>query len=183
VIGIGLLVYSWLHSHSIPSDVLIWSVGGIVVAIAGWVLARRASQQTNTAFTAAAAAILTWQFLLTAFSLTSPPPQTSRAIVDVIQPYVHPATELYAVGYYRQTLAPYLRRTMTIVDYEGELQFGLHAEPGLNSATPDEFIRRWTAASDAVAFFHPKQWPRYQALHLPGRVIADDGETVVVARQ
>jgi 4-amino-4-deoxy-L-arabinose transferase-like glycosyltransferase len=183
VIGIGLLVYSWLHSHSVPSDVLIWSVGGIVVAIAGWALARRASQQTNTAFTAAAAAVLTWQFLLTAFSLTSPPPQTSRAIVDVVQPYVHPGTELYGVGYYRQTLAPYLRRTMTIVDYEGELEFGLHAEPGLNSASPDEFIRRWTAARDAVAFFHPKQWPHYQALHLPGRVIADDGETVVVARQ
>jgi 4-amino-4-deoxy-L-arabinose transferase-like glycosyltransferase len=173
LIGVGVMVYSWLHSHSIPSDVLIWSLGGIVVGIAGWVLARPAGQQGNAAFTAAAAAILAWQFLLTAFSLTSPPARTSREQVTIVQPYIHPGTELYSVGQYRETLSPYLRRTMTIVGFEGELQFGLHAEPGLNSATTDEFVRRWA---------EPSLWPHYQA-QLPGRVLAADSESVVLARR
>ena len=182
VIGVGLMVYHWIHSHSVPTDVVIWALGAIVVAVVAWFLVRPASQQGNAAFTAAAAAILAWQFLLTSFSLASPPAETSHEIVAVVEPYIHPETELYSVGQYRETLSPYLRRTMTIVEFEGELQFGLNAEPGVNAATPDEFVRRWIAADDAVAFFHPDKWPHYQALQLPGRVIARDRDSVVVAR-
>jgi hypothetical protein len=49
-------------------------------------------------------------------------------------------------------------------------------------ATPDEFVARWNASTDAVAFFDPGVWESYQRRGLPGRVIAADNYTVAVSR-
>ncbi len=76
-----------------------------------------------------------------------------------------------------------MRRTLPLVDYAGELQFGLNAEPGRNALSAAEFMQRWTASADAIAFVDPSQWPHYQQRGLPGRVIANDGETVAVSRR
>jgi Aminoarabinose transferase C-terminal domain len=89
---------------------------------------------------------------------------------------------LFSVGQYRETLSPYLRRTLILVSFEGELQFGLQAEPGKQMATPDEFVARWNASTDAVAFFDPGVWESYQRRGFPGRVIAADNYTVAVSR-
>jgi len=103
-------------------------------------------------------------------------------LVAAVRPYVHPGTALYSVGQFRETLLPYLQRTLTVVDYEGELEFGMHAEPGHNAATEEQFVQQWTNGSDAIAFIASSQWPRYQKSGLPGRVIAADSETVALSR-
>jgi 4-amino-4-deoxy-L-arabinose transferase-like glycosyltransferase len=57
---------------------------------------------------------------------------------------------IYSVGYYEQTLPFYLRRTIDVVDYRGELAFGLSAEPW-RAISLEEFERRWRAEPDAFA--------------------------------
>ena len=58
----------------------------------------------------------------------------------------------------------------------------LRAEPGRQMATPDEFVARWAASADAVAFFEPRMWEFYQGRGLSGRVIAADSYTIAVSR-
>ena len=129
----------------------------------------------------AAAAVLAWQSFMMALGAV-PPEHSARDLVATVKPYVHPETALYSVGQYRETISPYLERTLTVVEFEGELEFGLHAEPGKQSATPADFVARWGSSTDAVAFFGPKAWDEYRHRGLPGRVIAADNHTVAVSR-
>jgi hypothetical protein len=119
--------------------------------------------------------------VLSAFAIV-PPAHSARDLVAAARPWVHPQTALFSVGQYRETISPYLQRTLTLVDFEGELQFGLHAEPGKQMATPADFVARWNSSTDAVAFFGPSEWDAYRRRGLPGRVIAADNKTIAVSR-
>ncbi len=146
-----------------------------------WVSARRSSL-TATVCATALAGILGWQFLLSAFAVVEPA-HTSRALVDTVRPLVGPDTALYSIGQYRESVSPYLGgRTLQLVAFEGELEFGLQQEPQ-KAMTMEQFVTRWGAAGSAVAFFDPGLWDQWRRRGLPGRVIAADRHTVIVSRQ
>ena len=115
-----------------------------------------------------------------AYSAT-PPARSARELVRAARPYIRASTPLYSVGQYRETVAPYLGRTLQLVDYEGELHFGLEQEPQHRVAMR-EFVARWSAGGEAVAFFDPGIWDEWRRRGLPGRVIAFDDYTVAVSR-
>jgi len=181
--AVGLLVYSARRNSFIPQEAIVWSiaaiVAGVVVVVATWKPQRPGA--VAGALVTAAAAIFAWQSVLCEFSVI-PPSRSARDLVAAVRESIHPQTTLFSVGQYRETVSPYLQRTMTLVGYEGELRFGLRAEPGKQMATPDEFVARWGSSTDAVAFFDPHVWESYQRRGLPGRVIAADNYTVAVSR-
>jgi hypothetical protein len=129
----------------------------------------------------AAAITFAWQCFLTAY-VAIPPTRSAKQLVAAAQPYIHPQTALYSVGQYRETISPYLQRTLTLVQFRGELDFGLTAEPGRQEASAAQFEARWNASTDAVAFFGPQLWDEYRHKGFPGRVIAADHYTVAVSR-
>jgi len=88
---------------------------------------------------------------------------------------------LYSVGQYRETLSPYLGRTLQLAGYEGELRFGLDEEPQRRMSI-EQFAERWSAEGPAVAFFDPGVWDVWRRRGLPGRVLAADNYTVAVSR-
>jgi len=45
-----------------------------------------------------------------------------------------------------------------------------------------QFVARWSAGGEAVAFFDPGTWDTWRRQGLPGRVIAADNYTVAVSR-
>ena len=195
-VGVGLLIYSAIHNSFIPQGAIVWTTLGTALMLAA-VLITRARQQPGEAVPAgddsppdrsvapavaiAAAGAFAWQAFMTALGIV-PPARSARDLVAETQPYVHPQTALYSVGQYRETISPYLHRTLTLVDFEGELHFGLQAEPGKQMATPEDFVTRWNSSTDAVAFFGPRLWEQFRQRGLPGRVIAADTYTVVVSR-
>jgi 4-amino-4-deoxy-L-arabinose transferase-like glycosyltransferase len=191
-IGAGLLLlvaagwgaYCWHRNGTVPPEVMVWSVVAVVAGFVGVLAARRSRGRLpfGRACTVAAAAIVGWQCLMVAYAAT-PPARTSRDLVAAVRPYVHRMTTLYSVGQFRETILPYLQRMLIVVDYEGELEFGMHAEPGHNAATDEQFVKQWTSSRDAIAFIAPAAWRRYQQRGLPARVIAADSETVAVSRQ
>ncbi len=183
-VALALLMYSWHRNGIVPIDVILWCLAAMLVSVVGMLGVRSAGPPLGpqAVLAVAASAILGWQFLLTAYSMT-PPTRSARDLAAAVEPYVRHGTPLYSVGQFRHTLLPYLRRTLTVVGYTGELQFGLNAEPGRSAATAAEFIARWTSGASAVAFFEPSEWPRYQERHFPGHVIAADSETIVVSRR
>ncbi|MGH8268161.1 MAG: glycosyltransferase family 39 protein [Steroidobacteraceae bacterium] len=181
-IAAGLLVYSALRNSFVPHAALEWALAACLVALAAVLVTWRGTWAApQHAVATAAAAILAWQCLLCEYTVI-PPSRSARDLVAAARPYVGPLTSLYSVGQYRETVSPYLGRTLTLVDYEGELQFGLRAEPGRQMATPEAFAARWSASRDAVAFFDPGVWDSWRRRGLPGRVIAADSYTVAVSR-
>lgn len=183
VIAAGLLIYSARRNSFVPHEAVVWAVAGSAVALAAVVATLRRAwlPATGAALTSAVAAILAWQCLLCAYAVV-PPARSARDLVAAARASIGPETALYSVGQYRETVSPYLGRLLTLVDYEGELAFGLRAEPGRQDLSVDAFKNRWGASHDAVAFFDPGIWDSWRRQGFPGRVIAADNYTVAVSR-
>jgi 4-amino-4-deoxy-L-arabinose transferase-like glycosyltransferase len=182
LLGLGLLIYSARRNAYVPSAALHWVLLGGAVALAALLVsaARTRVQPGTSALCVAAAALLAWQCLLSAFALI-PPERSARALVADVRPFISPSTPLYSVGQYRETISPYLGRTLSLAGYEGELQFGLSEEPDKRMSL-DEFTEQWRRTSGAVAFFEPQLWERYRRAGLPGRVLAADYHTIAVGQ-
>ena len=174
VIAAGLLVYSAQRNSYVPHQALWWAVAGTLAALVA------VSMQIPAAIVTAASAILAWQCLLCEYTVI-PPTRSARDLVSSAHPFIGAHTPLYSVGQYRETLSPYLGRTLQLVGYEGELKFGLQEQPDKRMALP-EFVARWSAGGEAVAFFDPGVWDEWRRRGLPGRVIAADNYTVAVSR-
>jgi len=183
LVAAGLLIYSARRNSFVPHEAVAWAVAGSAVAVAGVVATLRRAwlPATGAALASAVAAILAWQCLLCAYAVI-PPARSARDLVAAARPSVGPQTALYSVGQYRETVSPYLGRLLTLVDYQGELAFGLQAEPGRQDLSVEAFKARWGASHDAVAFFDPGIWDSWRRQGFPGRVIAADNYTVAVSR-
>jgi len=160
---------------------LAWALAAAGVALlAALVSFRRQARPLTLVLAAALGASLAWQSLMCAYTLI-PPSRSARALARAVQPFVSAHTPLYSVGQYRETLSPYLGRTLQLADYEGELRFGLDEEPE-RRMTIEQFAARWSAGGEAVAFFDPGVWDDWRRRGLPGRVLAADNYTVAVSR-
>jgi 4-amino-4-deoxy-L-arabinose transferase-like glycosyltransferase len=175
----GLLVYSARRNAYLPQPAIAWALAASAVSIAAWLVARRSA--VLPAVTASVlGALFAWQGLLCEYGVV-PPARSAQQLAAAVQPYLSASTPLYSVGQYRETLSPYLRRTLQLAGYEGELQFGLTEEPQRRLST-EQFAARWSAGGEAVAFFDPGVWDEWRRRGLPGRVIAADNYTVAVSR-
>ena len=181
-IAAGLLVYSAQRNSYVPHQALWWALAGALAALVAVAVTFRTqpSMQIPAAIVTAASAILAWQCLLCEYTVI-PPTRSARDLVSTARPFIGAHTPLYSVGQYRETVSPYLGRTLQLVGYEGELQFGLQEQPDKRMALP-EFAARWSAGGEAVAFFDPGVWDEWRRRGLPGRVIAADNYTVAVSR-
>jgi len=182
VIAAGLLIYSLGRNSFVPFEALCWALAAALAALAAGAVSfrRRGNADQQVALVTAAAAILAWQCLLCTYTAI-PPARSARELVSAARPFIGARTALYSVGQYRETVSPYLERTLQLAGYEGELQFGLSEEPARRMTT-EQFAERWSAGGDAVAFFDPGVWDAWRRRGLPGRVIAWDNYTVAVSR-
>jgi len=194
-VAAGLLVYSQYRNGLVPGAAAGWAAAAAVAALFAVLVCRRTLRGARAAGVDAISLpadtwpplwvallfIFIWQALLCEYTVI-PPSRSAYALVQTVAPYVHPGTALYSVGEYRQTIPPYLGRTLTLVSFQGELDFGQAREPGRQTATPRQFVQRWQASHDAIAFFDPRVWDQYRQQGLPGRVIAEDSFTVAVSR-
>jgi len=181
-LAVGLLIYSARRNSFVPQAAMAWALVAVLTAFAGVAVTLGARRLTLTtrAMVIAAGAILAWQSLLSEYTAI-PPERSARNLVAAIRPYISAATPLYSVGQYRETISPYLGRTLQLVDYEGELEFGLSEEPAAR-LSQEAFAARWSAGGPAVAFFDPGIWDSWRRRGLPGRVLAADTYTIAVSR-
>jgi 4-amino-4-deoxy-L-arabinose transferase-like glycosyltransferase len=90
---------------------------------------------------------------------------------------------LYSVGTYDQSLTFYLQRTVTLVGYRGELDYGLRKAPGAEIADVAEFLRRWSSQTRAFAVMEKPMFTDLKSRGVPMRLIAEDVTRVLVAPQ
>jgi 4-amino-4-deoxy-L-arabinose transferase-like glycosyltransferase len=110
------------------------------------------------------------------------PQRTSWHIARQIGPHLRGSTRLYSVGIYPQSLPVYLGRTMTLVAFTGELDYGLHLEP--HKGIPDlaTFRDAWLQESDAIAVMSKATYAELASGGLPMKLIGEDAVRIAVRR-
>ena len=134
-----------------------WIVAGLALlalALAAAAAGLRAGRKRGPIAAIVAAAILCVDLVEDGYVRLSPR-QSGIAVAEAIARELTPATRLYSVGHYDQTIPFYIGRTVTLVDYRDEFSMGLDREPGLAIPTLEAFAADWARPGDAMAIIHP----------------------------
>ena len=98
-------------------------------------------------------------------------------------PKVPAGVPIYSVATYDQTLPFYWQRTLPLVAYRGELNFGLERDPGAEEPDMDRFVDGWRGEADAYAVMDRKTFALLGERGVPMREIARDMNRVLVSRR
>jgi 4-amino-4-deoxy-L-arabinose transferase-like glycosyltransferase len=181
VVAGGLLAYSARRNSYVPHEAMAWAVAAVAASLAAAAMSFRAAlRPLGMTLVAVIGSSLAWQCLICEYTVI-PPSRSARALVRAVRPFLTADMRLYSVGQYRETISPYLGRTLQLAGYEGELRFGLDEEPQRRMSV-EQFAARWSEDGAAVAFFDPGVWDHWRRRGLPGRVLAADNYTVAVSR-
>jgi len=88
---------------------------------------------------------------------------------------------LYSVRTYDQSLTFYLQRTVTLVGYRGELDYGLRKAPD-REISEDEFLAAWNSQSKAYAVMDKRTFNTFKERGVPMRTVGETVGQVMVAR-
>lgn len=109
--------------------------------------------------------------------------RSGRDLAAAIPAELAAQAPIFSVQTYDQTLPFYLRRTMVLADYRGELEYGQQHEPEKSIRDMRVFEQRWSAASQAVAIMSHRSYLELSARRLPMRVLGKDRHRVAVSRR
>ncbi len=125
--------------------------------------------------------LLLIQLIMTGHEALSPSYSASH-LAGTIGPLLDADTPFYSVRTYEQTLPFYIKRTVTLVDYRDELDFGLKQEPELEIPTVEEFEVRWRNDRKALAIMGPDVYRELTGRGLSMRLLAGDARRVIVSK-
>ncbi len=162
-----------------------WLTGGAATAAAtaflGAALARQRRREAAILAVAAGGVLAAHAILLGHEELAAA--NSAKAVAARLAATIPATAPFYSVQTYDQTLPFYFRRTLTLVDYRDEMDFGLTREPALGIPTVAEFEDRWRRGPAAFALFAPGTYERLAAAGLPLHVLARDGRRVIAANR
>ena len=175
-----------LASASIPAELyrsqMPWLYAAAITLFAGIAAAMLCGWRGNVpraVVVCAFAGLCTTQLLVTSEDSLSPAHSTYH-LAQKLQPYLKPDVPFYSVGGYEQTLPFYIKRTVTLVDYQDEMAYGLAQEPRLWVPDLATFERLWRNHAYALAVMGPEMFEQLQRTQLPMQLIARDTERVFV---
>jgi 4-amino-4-deoxy-L-arabinose transferase-like glycosyltransferase len=90
---------------------------------------------------------------------------------------------LYSVRTYDQSLTFYLQRTVVLVGYRGELDYGLRKAPDREITDVDAFLTTWEAQSKAYAVMDKRTFANFKERGVPMRTVGENVGDVMVSRQ
>ena len=88
----------------------------------------------------------------------------------------------YSLETYDQTLPLHLGRTVTLVNYRDEFDFGLRAEPYKGIPALADFRQRWEKDERAYAFMLVRRFEEEARAGTPMQIIARDSRYVLVRK-
>ena len=161
-----------------------WIVAGLAllaVTMAAAALKLRAGRKWGALVAIVAASLLFIDFVEDGYERLSPR-QSGLEVAGKMKSGLTPATRVYSVGYYDQTIPYYLGRTITLVAYRDELAMGLDREPGLAIPTLDAFAADWARPGDAMAIIHPDLYGKLSSRGLAMTILHRDERRILVRK-
>ena len=110
------------------------------------------------------------------------PRQSGEIVALKMKALLSPATRVYSVQHYEQTIPFYLGRTMTLVDYVDEFALGLASEPERGIARIDDFVADWQRPGDALAIMSAGIHHRLRERGLPMQIVHQDPRRLLVRK-
>ncbi|HWX33490.1 MAG TPA: phospholipid carrier-dependent glycosyltransferase [Steroidobacteraceae bacterium] len=153
----------------------------VLLASGAFVLAQRVRDATRAAAFLSVGWCLAWLLLIRAAALVAP--IYSGVDLAAALELADRDAPVYSVGTYDQSVTFYLRRTVTLVAYRGELDYGLNKAPGAEITDVAEFLRRWSSPVRAFAVMEKSMFDDFKSRGVPMRLIAQGANRVLVARQ
>jgi len=101
---------------------------------------------------------------------------------EKIRPLLTPGVPFYSVQWYEQTLPFYIKRHVTLVEYQDEMAFGIQQEPDKWIPTVEEFKQRWLTDKDAFAMVSIGNFAGLQAEGFPMTEISRDQRNVYIRK-
>ncbi len=113
--------------------------------------------------------------------------RSTKSLAAVLKPRLQPTDEVYVVSDYAQDLPVYLGRTVNVVNYIGELQYGIEAEPAKTASRfmkIPAFLVRWGQPGTAYAVVRTGGYKTlFGDAGLPFTVIAQTPRYVLVVNR
>ncbi len=150
-----------------------------LVGLVAFFKAKQAQMLTALGLLGAAGFLATMVGLLGHESLARS--NSSAYLAEQIKPMLRADIPLYSVKTYDQTLPFYLNRTMTLVEYQDEFEFGQQQQPEKSIPTLAEFEAKWRSGAPALALLEPGQYAAFITAGLPMRLITQDTRRVIIA--
>jgi len=110
------------------------------------------------------------------------PAYSQKSLADQMAPSLAPDMPIYSLDDYPQSLPFYLGRTLTVVAYKGELEFGIGQEPGKWIPDLQAFASQWRSGGPALAVMPPETYDALAQQGLPMTVIGRDPQHVAVRK-
>jgi hypothetical protein len=108
---------------------------------------------------------------------------SGAALAARLPPELAADVPMYSVRTYDQSLPFYLRRTMTMVEEEGELRFGLQLEPHKGLPNVAAFEAEWMSLPQGLAVVEPRTYQLLVEHDLPMVVRTQDLKRLIVSRR
>ncbi len=165
-----------------------WRLGLGIVFLAG-ALAVGASvraQCIRAALIALVATALGWNFSIN-FIAGLVDTRSTKSLALTLKSRLQPTDDVYCLSNYSQDFPVYLDRLVDAVDFEGELEFGIHAEPTSTTSrflNRDAFLARWAASKPAYALILRRDLNRYFTSPLaPSLIVAQNARFLLLTNQ
>ena len=142
-------------------------------------------QRAGSATRAAAVLGVGWSLavLLLVRTATLLAPIYSGIDLAAALPVAARSASLYSVRTYDQSLTFYLQRTVTLVGYRGELDYGLRKAPDREIADVEGFLTTWNSQPDAYAVMDKRTFDNFKERGVPMRTVGQNVGEVMVSRR
>jgi 4-amino-4-deoxy-L-arabinose transferase-like glycosyltransferase len=164
-----------------------WVLAAGIVAVVGGVLAllyARQNQNDRSVIALAIAGFFSTHLMLAGFEPIGEA-RSGVKMIPAIQAELTPATRIYAVGMYEQSMTFYLQRPAVLVAYLDEFEFGLKQQPALAMPDVGMFLTQWrrdkAAGVKSIAITSAYVVREMQRGGEPVRIIAADARRTVIA--
>jgi 4-amino-4-deoxy-L-arabinose transferase-like glycosyltransferase len=190
-LGLGLLVASFYLPALIPASANrpyflllgkpVREVAALLVVSGAFVWAQGARDVTRAGVFLGVGWCLAGLLLLRSATLVAPI-YSGIDLANAVPPADRDAP-LYSVRTYDQSLTFYLQRTVMLVGYRGELDYGLRQAPNGEIADVDEFLRLWDSQTRAYAVMDKRTFNNFKERGVPMRNVGQNVGQVMVSRR
>lgn len=159
--------------------VILISGGGFVA----WAAVRSRARVALIAMAAATGVLFTsLNFVVGRFDRRS-----TKSLALELAPRLRPGDAIFVVSMYAQDFPVYLGRLVDVVDYRGEMDYGINAEPEMSARRFIDFAtfhRRWSEGPMAFALIKKASLDSvFRSASMPYIVVAENAVFVVVANR
>jgi len=189
-LSVGLVLASWRWRLLVePSERSVYLLQlarpllqiGLLLGVSGaYVLAQRGRDTTRAAVVLGAGWCLSGLLLIRASAVLAP--IYSGSSLTAALPEISRSAPIYSVGTYDQTLPFYWRHTVKLVDYRGELDYGLRHQPGADIASLNQFLTQWSRETTGYAVMERSLFEKLKIRGVPMRELGHNVQRVLVAR-